>query len=979
MVKKSIIIGRQTFKFLSQQLKKILLFSVLLMFFCQGIICQNRDNGFGQPPVPPIDGAKALVVKGIWPSPPSTSPVTYDQHSFKINGQRVLLTSGEFHYWRLPAPGQWKRVFEIMRAGGLNTVSFYLNWAYHSPSPGVYDFTGIRNLDRFLRDAEEAGLYVIVRAGPAIYSETNGMGYPGWLNGTTATYRSLDPAFLTAVQQWYNAALPIVARHQLHKGGKVIMVQLDNEIVNGDPAYLTALYRMARQSGIEVPLFHDPSGSQGTYTRVVDFEAYNAYPATLDCTHAWSMSDLSGSEKFEKNLRENTANAPFPIMMSEFQGGSMDNYGGTGYQTCYNNLTPSFVDAFTRTFLSQGATALNWYMFYGGTSWGYLPDNLTYTSYDYGAPVREFLGIGPRYLATKRNMFFMRAVEEQFSATNATAAAVSSSNPDLLLNSRVNIETGSGFIFLRNNDESKPQSTTLDINFRNEKLHVPQKGGIQLEPRETRVLIANYPTSWGSITYTTSQLLTNAMQGNQDTWIFYSKKGTAGETMLEIKDVTGVEKSAGVTVSGTADKKLISYKHGTVPVYARLKFSKGSLLLVFADEAFADQTWRFPLAGGDVLAHANGFVGMPDDKGNIRIETSGPQAVTMFGGSLPMNFQLDGQAVKVENMPVSNAFRFMVSGKQTQIENASSVELKDWSFRSEPFEGNLQFDDSKWAAVDRYRSLNPDMHDYHYGFVWNRGRFVASGKEQAVRITQTECYGLWLNGSFIGSASWVDSNWSPRKPDPKSHVFTIPAGLLKSGSDNIMALLTEDAGKSRSAPKIELLEDTIKTALPVDISWKLIGADGAMRQTLLSPMNASGLYGERNGWYKTDLNDNSSNWQNITIPHKFREPQSWVGWYRTNLELHVPANINAPMAIVMDKAIESPDKAIIFVNGYNMGRYMPERGPQTRFFVPDGILNKDGKNTIVIAVWRRSTETGGLGIVRLEPYETTTLSILHAK
>jgi hypothetical protein len=98
--------------------------------------------------------------------------ITFDHYSLMIDGQRIFIYSGEFHPFRLPSPALWLDVFQKMKAGGFNTICCYFDWDYHSAKSGIYDFTGIRDLDRFLNLASEAGLYVIVRPGPYINAET---------------------------------------------------------------------------------------------------------------------------------------------------------------------------------------------------------------------------------------------------------------------------------------------------------------------------------------------------------------------------------------------------------------------------------------------------------------------------------------------------------------------------------------------------------------------------------------------------------------------------------------------------------------------------------------------------------------------------------------------------------------------------------------------------------------------------------------
>ena len=50
-------------------------------------------------------------------------------------------------------------------------------------------------------------------------------------------------------------------------------------------------------------------------------------------------------------------------------------------------------------------------------------------------------------------------------------------------------------------------------------------------------------------------------------------------------------------------------------------------------------------------------------------------------------------------------------------------------------------------------------------------------------------------------------------------------------------------------------------------------------------------------------------------------------------------------------------RALIFVNGWNMGQYIANVGPQHTFVIPNGVLNQDGHNTLAIVV----TSAGGPG------------------
>jgi beta-galactosidase GanA len=197
--------------------------------------------------------------------------VSYDARSLMIDGKRLVIWSSEMHPFRLPSPDLWRDILQKMKASGFNTVAVYFDWGYHSPKQGVYDFTGIRDMDRLLTMAEEEGLYVITRAGPYVNAELSRGGFPGWLVNQKARARTDDPQYLAAVDEWLDRINPIIARHQINGDGKghkgsVILHQIENELSVTTPSqrrYMDHLYAKARADGITLPLFHNDQGRNG--------------------------------------------------------------------------------------------------------------------------------------------------------------------------------------------------------------------------------------------------------------------------------------------------------------------------------------------------------------------------------------------------------------------------------------------------------------------------------------------------------------------------------------------------------------------------------------------------------------------------------------------------------------------------------------------------------------------------------------------
>src|SRR6266699_2276871 len=332
--------------------------------------------------------------------------VSFDGYSFLIDGQRTYIWSGEFHYFRLPSPDLWLDIFQKMKAAGFNAASIYFDWGYHSPAPGVYDFTGVRDVDKLLDMAQEAGIYVIARPAPYINAEVDGGGLPGWMSTKAGANRSDDPQFLKYSDEWMTQIDRILARHQLTNGtGPVIAYQVENEYYNGSAAgraYMQHLEDKARADGITVPLTGNNNGTFNSGAGALDIDGPDSYPQGFNCSNPtrWNgVPDISYDHP-----------AGRPLYTPEFQGGAFDPWGGPGYDKCAQLINDQFADVFYKQNIAVGATAQSFYMTYGGTNWGWLGIPENYTSYDYGAAIRETRQLDPKYYEDKLIGYFTHAV-----------------------------------------------------------------------------------------------------------------------------------------------------------------------------------------------------------------------------------------------------------------------------------------------------------------------------------------------------------------------------------------------------------------------------------------------------------------------------------------------------------------------------------------------------------------------------------------
>ena len=131
--------------------------------------------------------------------------------TFYLDGEPFQIISGAIHYFRV-VPEYWRDRLEKLKAMGCNTVETYIPWNLHEPRKGQFRFEGILDVARFVRIAQELGLYVILRPSPYICAEWDLGGLPAWLLAEDGIkFRCACPSFLAHVEDYYRTLLPILA------------------------------------------------------------------------------------------------------------------------------------------------------------------------------------------------------------------------------------------------------------------------------------------------------------------------------------------------------------------------------------------------------------------------------------------------------------------------------------------------------------------------------------------------------------------------------------------------------------------------------------------------------------------------------------------------------------------------------------------------------------------------------------------------
>jgi Glycosyl hydrolases family 35/Beta-galactosidase, domain 2/Beta-galactosidase jelly roll domain/Beta-galactosidase, domain 3 len=900
--------------------------------------------------------AAALAAPATAP-PAEAAPkhtVTYDKYSLKVDGERILLWGGEFHYFRLPSPSLWRDVLEKIRAAGFNGVSLYFNWAYHSPAPGVYDFTGVRDVDKLLRLADELGLYVVVRPGPYINAETTGGGFPAWLKQVPGRARSSDPGYTAAYREWLGHINPIIARHQVTRGGSVIAYNVENEYAaNTDAQYMQDLQDTAHAAGIDVPITHNQccdaswtphwAGGLGA----VDIPGVDDYPQSFECQapETWGPWGEGVTERL---------NDTAPVYAAEYQAGSID-LNRAGYDACREDLTGlSYMKYFYKNnLITSGATMFGYYMAFGGTNWGWLGQpNDVYTSYDYGAAITESRQLTDKYAEFMRQGYFVNAVAPLTKTDPAPGPP--SINPALTTVARVNPDTGTQFVLLRHTDRAATSEdwSTLDWSTPDGRYQVP----VSLKGRDAQVYVAGYDMGGQRLVYSTSEIMTHARIGGRDVALLYGRAGTEGWTALKYASEPKVQVLNGHVHPFYVNGDLrLHYEHEGL---ARVLVTGGGrppLLLLLGTDEEAAKFWRADTAEGPVLVRGTDLVRSARISGStvtLRADVAEAGEVEVFAPA--KRVVIGTKPVAVRPTPSGS-----LVGSVSEPTPVHLPALTGWRSRTE----SVVDDDRRWTVADQ-GVLDAGHYGYDYGHVWYQGRFTATGAEMAVDLNaitgKNGVYQVWLNGRYLGSAdggTQADSD-APVNPRPGPGTFTFPP--LAPGAPAVISVLVGNMGHNDDwtaddtrfkQPRGLVRAELVGSSTPV--TWRL---QGNKTDRLRGPLNNGGLHGERAGWHLPDTPAKGWGRPAATV-------QPGVTWYRTEFDLNLPRGQDVPVGLRFDGSGDY--RVLIFLNGWQLGQFTANLGPQREFVLPAGILRQHGKNVLALAVV--ALDEAALGPVSLVP------------
>ncbi len=404
-------------------------------------------------------------------------------------------------------------------------------------------------------------------------------------------------------------------------------------------------------------------------------------------------------------------------------------------------------------------------------------------------------------------------------------------------------------------------------------------------------------------------------------------------------------------------------------------------MLLFADDETALRLWPYETPAGPLLVYGPALLRSAELRdstlhltGDVGIETG----VEVWGPRGIAEVTWNGERVPTY---VGRARSRVMEGLMPAVRAVALPALDGWRFRTENPESDPDFDDSAWTVAGRTTShsttpvpeggpvLFADDYGFHHGDVWYRGRMEDTWGIRSVALSySTGTQGLlmaWLDGRPLGTHRMPvpDEDTAGQGTWTATARLDVPEELRTPGSTccpcsygpcstpgplPARTPTRPRAGwsppSSRAAPRRRVAHQGRRRA---GAGVRAVQQRRAVRRTArLAPARPR----------RPPLADGGP-------PARGR--RQGVAWYRTRFRLGLGPDLDASVGLTLEDDPERAYRVQIFLNGWNLGQYVNDVGPQHTFVLPNGILRARGSNTLALAVLSDGTTPAGPHTVRL--------------
>lgn len=497
-----------------------------------------------------------------------------DAHSDSAIVRPVLPVSGEFHFARCH-PEDWEDGLRKMKACGITLVSTYLFWILHEPEEGSFDWTGRRDLRRFVELCGKLDLEVVLRAGPYAHGEFRNGGLPDWLYAKPFAVRSNDPGYLACVRRLFAQIAEQIRGLRWQEGGPILAIQLENEFMaasspweiertfeqpiewmtrgSGGAEHMAALKRMALELGLTAPIY--TATGWGCPLPAFEFlPLYGGYgfePWSIDGkTHAqkpsWTFLYRAAQPRLQPDGKETGGPGAGQIPFGHCELGG-------GMQCFYLDrfvVPADCVQATALTSLGSGSSLLGYYVFHGGSN--PADERVSYAEYDvprigYGfqAPIREYGQITEAYRALRLLHLFLGSWGGELAAMQTMLpAGAESLLPEETVAVRCALRAGAdaGFVFVTNYQDHVRQPERRNLRFRVQldagETAFPSADGLALISGESAVFPVGLRFGRVTLAWSTAQLITKIEHDNALHIFLFAPRGVAPELAFVSEELT---------------------------------------------------------------------------------------------------------------------------------------------------------------------------------------------------------------------------------------------------------------------------------------------------------------------------------------------------------------------------------------------------------------------------------------------------------
>lgn len=830
--------------------------------------------------------------------------ITYDTR-LRIDGEPALIQAGTLHYFRLPHPDLWEPVLRRMRAGGLNAVVVPFPWAYHSPAPGLYDFTGPRDVRQLLDAVEAAGLWLIADVGPWIEAGLNAGGLPTWFLNAPNTRPDCDSdvpagpsfAFLRYVREWWERLFPLFVQRP-----NLLALTLDpGPCGNGQglPRFFRALRDLAGEIGVQVPIT--------TPDVNISPPGDDAHPN--DGKQVFPLQRL--------NVAEIADWAIDPGGFTIIETGSAQPWTGEGRPRTPPNRSPERLRIAVSRVLGNGSMGYTLAPAHGGIDWGYVGTANQQTYHGIGTPVRENTASDETFFHTRRMAFTAETLGDAL-ITSQPAQTVYTAHSDHLRAART--APNATVTFLDTAGSSRAE-THLSMALGDAMLTATP---IILPEDAARVLPLNWQLCGGRLLTTTLEPVLRITVAGRHLLVLANEDG--GDLLLS--DDFRPRHARGPVRTQRTDAGLAVHFEAARWISLLLDGPDGPLQLLALTPHFAARVWPLDDTWRTTPAYPAAWNPAPEDP--ARGLVIGPEMVWPHpDGGYAFLVKEKGFGYRWGPWRGSDPHTWLAPLSWREPPTAKLPELT-WASRPGAPEIAPDYDDSTWLPTAIAAAPAPGQRHGSEGFTWYRGRF--NGTAGALTLHCDQACDVFLNGTHIAALN------TPQHAVPGTpKTLPLPAHLLRA--ENVLAILVENIGNQQNWEETARVRGLRACALDsgAPLQWRA-------RYGLGGEQTVQGFPGY-------------ADW--ALVPG---EGSTHITWHRATFALNLPDDVEMPLYLFVDQAAT---RIYLFLNGQLIGRYWEGRSTQHRFWLPEGILRRKGGNELLLAQWTRGAQPG-IGVARLE-------------